>query len=285
MQAIKKLFFLLNSATSVGMRSAENVEGLMNLTPELETLRAEFFECLGSETFREPFSLARFVRLTAGQVNLMPAAQIILPKDFGNYRCLNLLIQRDGGEVRLPDELPNKEILLDIVNVTLLYSAFIPTRYRYLYLTIDTRFVRAGETQRTPGWHVDGIQGDEVPLKQRSDLTFSWCDCLPMRWANQSFELPAHVNVSEYNVFECLSQLVRPECIEECDANILYAMNSYCVHRSSVAQYDTPRTFLRLSYTNVPVTNVQMTLNPRMTYDYQVHSSAGKIPKHLKTEL
>lgn len=264
-------------------------EHLMNLPAHLQVLYDEFYKKLGRDTFREPFALSRFARPTDEQVNIMPVAAVALPEieSFGDYRCLHLLLQQGDGKVLLPDTLPLPDFIMELVGITALYTYFVDTAtpFRYLYLTIDTLFVNAGETQRTPGWHVDCLQGDEVPIKKPSQLTFSWCDTLPMQYADQSFVLPAYVNVSEYNIFECLAQLVKPESIRHCEPNTLYAMNTYCVHRSAVAKTDTPRTFIRLSYTHVPITNTKATLNPKMDYDYVYHTTAGNIPKHLKTTL
>ena len=245
----------------------------------------EFFTKLGRDTFKKPFDLSRFARPTEEQVNIMPVAKVDLTKDFGDYRCLHLLLQQDSGSFLFPKTLPHPDVIEAFIRITEGYYAFVPTAYAYIYLTIDTLFVKAGETQRTPGWHVDCVQGDEVPVKKPSNLTFSWCNAVPMEWADQTFVVPRHVNVSEYNIFECLDALVEPESIRQCEANTLYVTNTYCVHRSAVAKVDTARTFIRLSYTHVPITNNKATLNPRIDYNYKVHSTEGKIPKHLKTEL
>ena len=249
-----------------------------------EVISSDFFRKLGRDTFHEAFDLSRFARPTEAQVNLMPVATVELTADFGDYRCLHLLIRQDDGFVRLPPTLPHPEVIAGFIGMTEVFAAVVP-KYPYLYLTIDTLFTKAGETQRTPGWHVDCVQGDEVPVKKPSNLTFSWCNAVPMEWADQTFVFPRHVNVSEYNIFECLEALVEPESIRQCEANTLYATNTYCVHRSAVAKVDTPRTFIRLSYTHVPITNNKATINPRIDYNYKVHSTEGKIPKHLKTDL
>lgn len=256
----------------------------MQLPKHLQVINDEFFAKLGQDTFQEPFDLARFARPSEEQVNIMPAAKVKLSNDFGDYRCLHLLIRQGDGVFLLPDTLPHPDAIWKLVNLTEFYAALVPA-YPYVYLTIDTLFVKAGETQRTPGWHVDCVQGDEVPVKKPSNLTFSWCNSVPMEYVDGTFVLPAHVNVSDYNIFECLGQLVIPEDIKRCEVNTLYAMNTYCVHRSAVSKVDTPRTYIRISYTHVPITNTQATLNPRIDYDYKAHSTRGKIPKHLKTTL
>lgn len=205
---------------------------------------------------------------------------------FGDYRCLHLLVQQHGGPVRLPRALKKQAaVLLPFFGVLESPVGLRNLPYRYTYLTIDTAPVKKGEYQRTPGWHVDGLQGDEVPIKQQSDTIFTWCDVLPFEYAAQTFPLPAYVNMSDYNIFEILGSLVQPEHIRQTEPKTLYCMDSYCVHRGVPASEDTDRTFVRLCYTDIPVTSTKMTLNPEMDYDYAIHTTSGEIPKHLKTTL
>ena len=235
----------------------------------------ELRQALGETNFTEDFSLDKFKNATTP----IEVAEFKLAESFGDYRCLHLLIQQGGGEILLPEEVDRKDLRW-LIDVTQVFAGGMG--YPYLYLTVDTLFVEAGKTQRSPGWHVDCLQGDEVPVKKPSQLTFSWSDTLPMEYADQSFELPDYVSMSEHNIFDCLAQCVRPESIRQCKAGVLYAINTYCVHRSAVAEEATERTFLRLSYTHVPITNTQMTVNPLMDYNYPIHSTEGKIPEHLK---
>ena len=243
-------------------------------------LKEKFFKNLNKNSFTKLFSLDQFDNISVP----FPIKQFQLDESFEDYRCLHLLIRQDDSEVLLPDELVSYDILDSMIETTDIYESFVG-QYPYLYLTIDTLPVKKGETQRTPGWHVDCVQGDEVPVKKPSNLTFSWSDTVPMEYADQSFKLPNYVNVSEYNIFECLAELIDPINIKQCEENMLYCINTYCVHRSSVAREDTDRTFIRLSYTHVPITNTSMTINPKIEYNYKIHSTKGKIPKHLKASL
>ena len=151
---------------------------------------------------------------------------------------------------------------------------------RYAYLTVDTRPVKAGETQRAPGWHIDCVQGDEVPVKQSGNIAFSWCDALPTEYAHQRFDMRG-CNISKHNVFKWLDAQVDPESIKEIATNSIMLMNTYCVHRAKVAEADTKRRYVRLSYTHVPITNKRVHINPEIEYDYPVHSTTGEIPDHL----
>ena len=151
---------------------------------------------------------------------------------------------------------------------------------RYAYLTVDTRSVKAGETQRAPGWHIDCVQGDEVPVKQSGNIAFSWCDALPTEYAHQRFDMRG-CDISKHNVFKWLDAQVKPENIKTIDTHAITLMNTYCVHRAKVADVDCKRRYVRLSYTHVPITNPRVHINPEIEYDYPVHSTTGEIPEHL----
>ena len=249
-----------------------------------EHIRMWFNEELDPENMKGTFALNRFKRRDNKVRNIMPIRRYKLTENFWDYRCLHLLIRQDDSKVMLPAELGQYVILQEMIATTQRYEEFMG-KFPYLYLTIDTLFVKAGETQRTPGWHVDCVQGDEVPVKMPTNLTFSWSDTVPMEYADQDFDIPAHVNVSEHNIFEVLSGMVQEDKIRQCEPNMMYVFNTYCLHRSAVAKQDTPRTFIRLSYTHVPITNSSMTVNPDIKYNYEIHSTAGKIPTHLKTTI
>ena len=201
-----------------------------------------------------------------------------------SYRCLHLLVRRKGMETFvLPDILDSHEELHHFLRVT---KCCLPNLdFEYVYLTIDNSKVLKSHTQRTPGWHIDGLQGDEVPVKKATDISFVWSDTLPMEFANQHFDLPDYVTVSTHNIFDLLASYVVRSKIEQLDSGVLYAMNAYCVHRGVRALYNTNRTFIRVSYSNVPVTSTKMTVNPKITYDYEIHTTTGEIPDNLRSRL
>lgn len=153
---------------------------------------------------------------------------------------------------------------------------------RYIFITVDTVMIQPGKSQRTPGWHIDGMQGDEVPVKLPIDFQFIGSNKLPTQFLNQSFDLSAF-NPSEHNLFKVLESQADEKKIVETKANQFYFMTPYDVHRGQVAQEEiVDRIFVRLSFTHVPVTSKKMTLNPTIDYGYPVHSTPGEIPRYLK---
>jgi len=148
---------------------------------------------------------------------------------------------------------------------------------RYCYLTMDCGWVNPGYTQRVPGWHIDGMQGDEVEVKVPCDYTFTWCSALPTIYSPQGFSTEG-IDVSKDNIFEHLGKQVSIQ--QESLAYMLYASNSYSVHKCMLAKEPVFRDFVRLSFTYVPITSVKMTINPSMNYNYPIHTTKGEfIPK------
>lgn len=152
---------------------------------------------------------------------------------------------------------------------------------RYGYVTVDTRMARAGESQREGGWHIDCVQGDEVPVKQPGNIAYSWCDALPTEYAHQTF-LMAGCDISKHNIFRWAAHQVKDENIKEIVPGALTLMNTYCVHRAKVAEVNTPRRYVRISWTHCPITNSRADINPDIEYPYEPHSTEGEIPCHLK---
>ena len=156
----------------------------------------------------------------------------------------------------------------------------VDTDGRYTYVTVDQGLVEAGGTLRTAGWHIDGLQGDEVPVKVPGDCQFIWSDAVPTEFVTHPFSVDG-IDVSKHNVFDRLAVQVRESRIRKFTPGFVMLHNSYLVHRAGVAEETTYRRFVRVSHSYVPVTSVKMTINPDMEYDFPVHTTSGEIPAHL----
>lgn len=154
------------------------------------------------------------------------------------------------------------------------------THSRYCFITIDQKEVESGKSQRDFGWHLDGLQGDEVSEKQKSDYQFLWADNTPTRFCTQEFNIK-DLNLSKHNVFNFLgSQVIDKNCYS-LEKNRIYLMNPYHLHSASISDTKLYRRFVRLSFTNTPITSVKMTVNPDIIYNYDIHKTSGNIPTNL----
>jgi hypothetical protein len=195
-------------------------------------------------------------------------------------RINNMLIKLKGQPVQLPEGVDGLisdwvEDCLDIAN-----DVCDDMVQRYAYLTIDNQPVTSGSTQRQDGWHLDGLQGDEVPHKLNNCFQFVWVSNTPTEFCKQSFE-PSGIDISKHNIFKVLGKQVRNENCFKIKVMHTYLMHCFHAHRATKAMYDTDRLFLRLYISHCPVTSVRATINPRIKYPFKPHVTTGQIPEHL----
>jgi hypothetical protein len=203
------------------------------------------------------------------------------PETFPDVRVNHYLIKdNDSSEFRLGEA--DHPAIRGLLEMTMgaTVDMRIPTSNRYCFLTIDQGAVELGDSQRETGWHIDGMQGDEVPIKQPGDLQFVWSDKLPTSFAAQSFDMTG-IDPSRHNVFDWVGRQVNPMNVQNGVPNAVYALTSYHVHSATLAQAAIYRRFARLSFTHLPVTSTRMTVNPEVTYNYPYHTTTGAIPAHL----
>lgn len=151
---------------------------------------------------------------------------------------------------------------------------------RWCYLTIDQMLVEKGKSQREFGWHIDGMQGDEVAQKVPADFQFIWADATPTKFCTKTFNIEG-LDPSKHNVFNWLGRQTEERFCYTLDKFKIYLMNAYHVHSATISDIVQYRRFVRLSFTNTPITSVKMTVNPAIKYNYQIHKTTGNIPKNL----
>lgn len=163
------------------------------------------------------------------------------------------------------------------------FISFLPSclniKDRYCYITIDNKPVRKGSSQRVSGLHIDGLQGNEVPTKKEGDFSLIWMNKLPTQYViNPS--IPPLFNLSKKNFFNYLNKKkFKVKSLKTCT---LYLINSYMIHQSVISKVDQDRLFIRISFSKIPVTSIKMNKNNSLCYNYNIHTTTGNIPAHLK---
>lgn len=213
-----------------------------------------------------------------------------LPLDMGEFkfeaftdkRVNHYCIKSNESEDYVYGEIDGKEFkrFIKFIESRLLEMGF-DVKNRYCFITIDQGIVDPDQTLRYPGWHIDGMQGDEVPTKKAADLQFIWSDSLPTTFTYQKIDTEG-LDPSVHNVFNWIGKQVDPQKTIQTEPFHVYAMNTYHVHRATEAKEKTYRRFVRVAYTFIPVTSKRMTVNPDMKYNYKVHQTTGEIPPHLR---
>jgi hypothetical protein len=153
---------------------------------------------------------------------------------------------------------------------------------RYWYLTVDQGIVSNNHlTLREPGWHIDGMQGQEVPIKKNGDFQFIWSNTLMTEFCKQEFSVHG-LDPNTMNVFSFLSkQILDDHSVYSFTNGSVILMHCYHVHRCQELKTNFPvfRKFVRLSFTNTPITSTKLTINNNINYNYPIHMTTGDIPK------
>lgn len=195
-------------------------------------------------------------------------------------RINNMLIKAKGSTIHLPAGISPAisnwvEDCLEVAN-----GVCDDLSERYAYLTIDNQDVLSGESQRQGGWHLDGLQGDEVKQKLKNCFQFILVSNTPTEFCKQSFNTDG-MSVSKHNVFEALGKQVSDENCFKINSMHTYLMHCYHLHRATKSVSNTDRLFLRLYLSHCPVTSVRATINEEIEYPFVPHTTTGKIPEYL----
>jgi hypothetical protein len=195
-------------------------------------------------------------------------------------RMNNLLIKTKQSALTMPDNLdPSIQPWITSCLQTA-EKVCADVAQRYVYLTVDNKPNESGQTQRAGGWHIDGLQGDEVSTKAKTCFQFLWVNNTPTEFCPQPFETD-HINLSKINVFNALAKQVDNSNNITIKPNHTYLMHCYHVHRATQAEQTGERLFLRLYLSHCPVTSKEATLNPNIEYPFIPHTTEGTIPSHL----
>ena len=203
-------------------------------------------DCLNSTWDLAHFAVPRRpVRL--GHLSTRDRAAFSRP---GLPRTLDLPIKFPGSDARLPlDFLQLRPVVQRVLDIE---HRLNPTCYDeyYCYLTVDQGLVRPGALQREAPCHVDGFQGARWQPKVRVNHTYTITDCLPTVYYAQPFDF-SRLDEAKHNFFWEMNRqvaatnsahAVRTEPFE------LTLMDGYTVHRGDVAEVETYRTWVRLSF-------------------------------------
>ena len=190
---------------------------------------------------------------------------------------------KHSDEIIVPDYIDSEilRFITDCVEIAKVND--LPIRNRFLYLTLDDKHTQKGRAQRTQGWHLDGLQGEEVPVKVPACYQFVWMNKLPFKYTTQDFMING-LDLRRHNIFDSLGAQVYQESVMSVKTNTLYLMNPYLLHEAAIAEEDVPdRLFLRLYVSELPITSVKMSINPKIKYPYDIHVTTGDIPDSLIT--
>jgi len=178
-------------------------------------------------------------------------------------RVLRLTIKPVGDtKVYIPEEL---SLATDFIQQVLEYERMVNKDYENceIHITTDYGFVKKAETQRFPGFHVDGLQGGKFKNKLLAEHSYIITTKNPTEFCMQPFFIK-HYDEDITNLFKAFDQQARPENIYRGIVNHLYLMDAYMVHRTPLITEDGHRGFIRITVANAPLPIEYNTLNPML---------------------
>lgn len=178
-------------------------------------------------------------------------------------RILRMTIKEVGeNTVHLPAEV---EHLQPFIAQVLEYEGSINEKLEHceVHLTIDYGEVKGGQTQRFPGWHVDGLQGGKFKQKLMAEHSYIIATKNPTEFCLQPFFVKQY-DEDITNFFKVFDQQARKDNIYRGLENHLYLMDAYMVHRTPVAENNITRGFARITIANAPLPIEHNTLNPML---------------------
>lgn len=142
----------------------------------------------------------------------------------------------------------------------------------WAHITIERTFIEAGETQRVPGWHVDGFQGVRAP-RHAIEHSYLWSDSLAFETCIQPFFLN-HLDPARHNIFDEITRQAKETNTYAGFPEHIYLIDPYVVHRSPVMPKSGWRTIVRITFTTTeledPVNTVNASLGLQQSYPARI---------------
>jgi hypothetical protein len=130
----------------------------------------------------------------------------------------------------------------------------------YVYLSVEVSPVKAGMTQKRPGWHTDGFLTD--------DINYIWHNDLPTEFCIQEFTIALDHNVS----MEQFTKHARNDFIKTYPVNKLMRLTDENVHRCALAtKHIQSRIFVKVSFSKEKYNLKGNTHNPLFDYEWVMH--------------
>ncbi len=169
-----------------------------------------------------------------------------------------------GHELAIPS---NMEWCADFVDVSQRHqSNAIGVNHLYAYLTIRSGTV---ESVTDDVLHVDGFS---MKVPHAPEQNYIWSNVHPTVVEAFALEVPDDFDPLTHNL-QYLIQDMRPDSVrlQELEAGHVYVLDPYVFHRRPTLSLETVRTFIRLSFTAIPIDDVHNYVNPafgQITSDY-----------------
>jgi hypothetical protein len=170
-----------------------------------------------------------------------------------------------GGSIQIPSDLIQYKSVIDtVVKAEQMYGDF---HEHNIYLTVDTRPVAPGKSQRRPGAHLDSY----VPHLGKNDTiahTYIVCNCLPTEFFPAPLVIDHDLSCEDLLAgFDWIADSSVPVTYPPC---ALMFLTPWVLHRSATNSSDqvVPRTFVKITVTKQQHCLEGNTPNPLIPLDW-----------------
>lgn len=178
---------------------------------------------------------------------------------FGTYILYMPIVFPKISRVWLPKELEDLYPIIDAaIKEEQMYHKY--EGNKYIYLSFETSYVKAGTPQKRPGWHCDGFLTD--------DSNYIWYSDFPTVFTRAKINVtPDHkTSIDEFN-----KQAGRLDQEYTLPTHVLYRLSSKVVHRAEVPERSGIRTFIKISFSKDKYNLEGNTHNPLFDYKWEMH--------------
>lgn len=200
-------------------------------------------------------------------------------------------------EIILPKEL---EFLKEYVIYCCVYETTFNKRFEDLFahITVDWNpCIKKGETQRVPGFHVDGFQGSKFPEKHEIEHSYLWSTSFSVEkeydgngteFCVQPFFV-SHIDDSKYLIFDEFNKQANESNVVKTMDNNVYIFDPYMVHRSPIVNANTSRLLVRITMEYQKLLDPNDTPNPgllfEVPYKYDIRNRLCEYKVPLNKEM
>ena len=176
---------------------------------------------------------------------------------------LRCLVKTTFGEVILPDFL---EWMRPLLTQSIEYQRKMGIRQPFCYIT-----VRHGEviSKTDDEWHVDGFSQTITHLPEQN---YIYSNVNPTEYIEKSFNFPNDFDYNKHNIHLFFQDNIDlnngVDNIKVMEAETLYCIDPYIVHKRPKVDSSVNRTFIRISFTPIEIDDINNTKNPLLETNY-----------------
>jgi len=190
--------------------------------------------------------------LEVGAIELTPPVE--------RQYILRCLIKRTFEELAIPDFL---EWCRPAIEAAFKSQDELGIRQPFCYITVRHGLV----TSTTDDvWHVDGFSMNITHLPEQN---YVWASHTPTEYVAKKIDFPSDFNPSKHNIhFYIQDSITSEDKIEVAKPKTLYCFDAYVIHKRPPIAEDVVRTFVRISFTPIEISDKNNTPNPLLPTNY-----------------